>query len=153
LPNLSPGGPPLAGVACTCAALRRLSRLVSAIYDQHLQAVGLTTNQYSLLVVLSRGAMPLGQLARRAATDRTTLTRNLKPITVAGWVSISAGPDARQKVVGLTAAGTALLKAARPEWARAQALIEATLGRTAVADLHGAIAGAMVRLRDLRPDN
>jgi len=133
--------------------LRRLSRLVSAIYDQHLQAAGLTTNQYGLLAILARGAMPLGQLARRAATDRTTLTRNLRPMTVAGWVNISAGQDARQKLVGLTTAGTALLNAAKPDWARAQTLIEATLGRTAVEDLHGAIAGAMVRLRDLRPDN
>jgi DNA-binding MarR family transcriptional regulator len=138
---------------CTCAALRRLSRLVSAIYDRHLEPAGLTTNQYSLLMTLAREPVPLGRLARRAATDRTTLPRNLKPLAEAGWVAISPGADARQRVAALTAAGEEALRRARPAWAKAQALIETTLGQDAVGELHGAIAGAMARLRGLRPDN
>jgi len=146
----SPVGSP---VVCTCAALRRLSRLVSAIYDRHLEPAGLTTNQYSLLMTLSLGAVPLGRLARRAATDRTTLTRNLKPLIKAGWVDMIPGPDARQRVAALTAAGAETLRRAQPAWAEAQALIDTTLGQDAVSGLHGALSGAMARLRGLRPDN
>lgn len=152
-PAVPPAAPPPTGVVCTCAALRRLSRLVSAIYDRHLEPAGLTTNQYSLLMTLAYGPVPLGRLARRAATDRTTLTRNLKPLTAAGWVAISPGPDARQRVALLTDAGAETLRRAQPAWAEAQALIETTLGQDTVGELHGAISGAMARLRGLRPDN
>lgn len=152
-PQPSAPEPPPPAVVCTCAALRRLSRLVSAIYDRHLEPVGLTTNQYSLLMTLAREPVPLGRLARRAATDRTTLTRNLKPLAEAGWVTISPGPDARQRVAALTAAGRDTLRRAQPVWAEAQTLIETTLGQDDVDALHGAISGAMARLRGLRPDN
>jgi DNA-binding MarR family transcriptional regulator len=150
----SPFDPVAAGpVVCTCAALRRLSRRVSAIYDRHLAPSGLTTNQYSLLMTLAAGPLALGVLARRAATDRTTLTRNLAPLARAGWVAVAPGRDGRQRVAGLTAAGVARVAMARSSWAEAQGQIEAVLGRATVAELHGLISGAMARLRPLVVEN
>ncbi len=149
---LAPGHPgPV--IPCTCAALRRLTRQVTAVYDRHLAPAGLTTNQYSLLMTLAQGAMPLGRLARRAAADRTTLTRALAPLARTGLVRLDPGADARQRVARLTPEGEARLRLAQPAWARAQALLETTLGAESVQAMHALIADAMTQLRPLLPRN
>jgi len=71
---------------CTCEGLRRLTRRMTVVYDRHLAEVGLTVGQYSLLVNIGAETLPLSRLARRTATDRTTLTRSLAPLVKAGWV-------------------------------------------------------------------
>ena len=40
--------------ACTCAKLRKLTRAMSRLYDQHMATVGLKTTQYSVLASASR---------------------------------------------------------------------------------------------------
>jgi DNA-binding MarR family transcriptional regulator len=57
---------------------------MTAVYDGHLAEVGLTVGQYALLVNIGAETMPLSRLARRTATDRTTLTRTLTPLIKAG---------------------------------------------------------------------
>jgi DNA-binding MarR family transcriptional regulator len=146
-PALPPSPP-----ACTCATLRRFSRRLSAIYDRHLAAAGLTTNQYSLLMTLHvAGPSPLGRLARRAAMDRTTLTRLIAPLARAGWVESRPGTDPRQRILALTGTGRDRLAAAQPHWRAAQDRIETALGADSVGQLHAAVAQAMPRLRALLP--
>jgi len=60
--------------------------------------------------------------------DRTTLSRNLKPLLAAGWLQEQRGPDARQRLIVITARGSALLRRARPLWQRAQDQVEAAFG-------------------------
>lgn len=134
---------------CTCAALRRLTRQVSAVYDHHLAPAGLKTSQYSLLMNLTEDGLPLSALARRTGTDRTTLTRNLTPLARAGWVTMEHGPDARQRLARLTPAGARKRAAAYPLWEQAQSLIETTLGDDAVHDMHARIDTALRLLRPL----
>jgi DNA-binding MarR family transcriptional regulator len=83
----------------------------------------LTASQFSTLVAASLGGgMPLGQLADRLGTDRTTLTRVLAPLERRGLVgSGGAKGDARSRIVSLTEAGRLLLAAAIPAWDAAQA--------------------------------
>ena len=90
---------------CTCNALRRLARRVSAIYDRHVAVTGLKTSQFSLPMILRVAPISLISLARRSATDRTTLTRNLALLIRSGWVRMAPGQDARQRIVALTEAG------------------------------------------------
>lgn len=138
---------------CTCAALRRLTRQVSAVYDHHLASAGLKTSQYSLLMNLTEGGMPLSTLAQRTGTDRTTLTRNLAPLARAGWVAMGKGGDARQRLAQLTEAGARKRAAAYPLWEQAQSLIQTTLGDDAVRDLHTRIDTTVALLRPLIPHN
>jgi len=138
---------------CTCAALRRLTRQVSAVYDQHLAAAGLKTSQYSLLMHLTESGMALSTLARRTGTDRTTLTRNLAKLVRAGWVAMEPGPDARQRLTRLTPAGAAKRTAARSFWEQAQTTIEQTLSDDAVRELHDRIETAARLLRPLIQKN
>jgi DNA-binding MarR family transcriptional regulator len=125
---------------CTCSKLRRLTRRLTAVYDRELAAVGLRVTQYSLLATLhceAGAGMPIGELADRMDMDRTTLTRNLKPLIKHDWAElVSAGHDARVRLARITTAGSAALQAAKPHWKRAQLEINRTLGDATVAGLH-----------------
>ena len=116
--------------ACTCANLRKASRLVTQFYDAALQPVGLRATQFTLLATLSkRGSLPHSKLAEALVMDRTTLTRNLKPLVDRGLIEVGQGADQRVRHIALTAAGNAALDAAMPCWRQAQARIVERLGR------------------------
>jgi DNA-binding MarR family transcriptional regulator len=123
---------------CTCFKLRRLSRRVTAVYDRALSAAGMRVTQYSLLGHL-RGlsGVPISELAEMLDMDRTTLTRNLKPLVEAGWVKVrSSGEDARVRLVQLTSAGEERWKAARAYWRQAQDEVNTTIGVDGLAAMH-----------------
>ena len=127
--------------ACTCFRLRSLTRRVTRLYDQVLAPSGLTVTQYSLLAhALRQDAAPtVSELAQQLFTDRTTLTRNLKPLVDAGLVKVADGADARSKAVRVTARGRSAFQAARPLWKEAQARLRAQAGGARLAALHGLI--------------
>ena len=107
--------PKPASTPCLCNALRQASRAVSRLYDEELRGVGLRTTQYSLLHILARaGQVRQGDLGGLTRLEETTLTRNLRPLVAAGWVSVRSGDDRREKLVTITAAGIAKLAEARP---------------------------------------
>jgi len=75
------------------------------------------------------GGARIGQLASRLAMDRTTLTRNIRPLEQAGLLRVSRAPDdARARVLTLTRAGEDKLRAAFPLWERAQKRVRELLG-------------------------
>lgn len=136
-------------VGCTCFALRKLTRTVTRLYDQHLAAVGLKTTQYSLLKNIAYKESPVAELAARLSTERTTLTRNLKPLIDAGWVELRPGTDSRQRIATLTDAGRDMIKSARQAWRSAQSELERTLGMDVVRALHAHLDNALIRLTPL----
>ena len=106
---------------CICFNLRRASRAVSQAYDGFLQASGLKTTQFSLLGhLVAQGPMSVTQLAERLGMDRTTLTRNLRPLERKGLVAIGSGDNRRTRRIVLTEEGRAAFAKARPLWAEAQ---------------------------------
>jgi len=136
--------------ACTCFKLRSLTRRVTQMYDQTLAPSGLKVTQYSLLAHARRGtgqpAPTLSELAQKLFTDRTTLTRNLKPLADAGFVNVICGADARSKVVVVTAAGEAALHAARPLWKAAQLRLRELAGTERVEVLHALVDAILPQL-------
>src|ERR1700752_822715 len=138
---------------CTCFALRKLTRTVTRLYDMQLAAVGLKTTQYSLLRWISAESLPMAELAARTNTERTTLTRNLKPLVDAGWVELKPGADPRQKIVTITPAGRQTIAAAKDGWRKAQSQLESALGIDAVRDLHQKLDAALVKLNPLLEKN
>ena len=129
---------PAGAGGCTCFKLRRLTRRVTAVYDRALSASGMRVTQYSVLAHL-RGlpGVPMSQLAETLDMDRTTLTRNLKPLLDAGWVEVQASAgDARVRLVRITSAGEAQWQAARVYWRRAQDEVNATIGTVKLGGLH-----------------
>jgi DNA-binding MarR family transcriptional regulator len=136
-------------VGCTCFTLRKLTRTVTRLYDQHLADAGIKTTQFSLLKWISHAPMPIGELASRMNTERTTLTRNLKPLIDAGWVGVKPGADPRQRIVSITGAGRTLIDSANIAWRTAQGKLEDALGADTVRDLHVRLDSALVKLNPL----
>ncbi|MGZ5780183.1 MAG: MarR family winged helix-turn-helix transcriptional regulator [Burkholderiaceae bacterium] len=136
-------------IGCTCFSLRKLSRTVTRLYDQHLAEAGLKTTQYSLLKNIDLKPLPIAELAERLSLERTTLTRNLKPLIDAGWVELKAGSDSRQRIPTITKSGRETIKLAKQAWQRAQIELQKTMGEQAVRDLHAHIDTALSRLTPL----
>lgn len=106
---------------CTCANIRKAARVVTQMYDTALQETGLKSGQLSLLASLSKlGEMPITVLANIKVMDRTTLTRNLKPLIRDGLISITTEEDQRVRVVGLTKKGVKQFDEAYPLWVKVQ---------------------------------
>ena len=115
--------------ACTCANLRKAARVVTQRYQSALQPTGLKATQFTLLATLAnRGDLPLTHLAEALMMDRTTLTRNLKPLVRRRLVSIENEQDQRVRQIKLTAKGSTAFKNALPHWAVAQSKIVSGLG-------------------------
>ena len=120
---------PLSIELCSCAAVRKAARIVTKMYEAALQPTGLKAGQITLLAVLSKqGDMPLTTLADALVMDRTTLTRNLKPMVRDGLVRIETETDQRVRKVELTAKGTQKMAEAYPLWAEVQSRLVDGLG-------------------------
>ena len=117
-------------VPCNCMSLRQAARHVSQFYDQQLAPFGLTLNQYALLARLAtRGAAPITEVAQGLVMDRTTLTRNLKPLQAAGLLTQKPNEaDRRSQTLSLTSRGEQVFALATPAWAAAQARFEQEVG-------------------------
>ncbi len=117
---------------CVCFNFRKAARAVTQLYDATLEPSGLRATQFSLLTVLQiRRSVTISRLAREMVTDRTTLTRNLKPLEKRGLVTVVAGDkDRRTREVALTARGRKALATALPLWREAQSRAIGAVGRT-----------------------
>ena len=116
---------------CTCFGLRKAARAVTQMYDQALKPSGLRATQLSLLIAAERaGPRPIGELAELMVMDRTTLTRNLKPLLDKGFLENIEGADRRRRPIGITPAGREAMAQALPYWREAQSRMAGSLGRS-----------------------
>ena len=135
---------------CTCFRVRSAARRVTQIYSKHLAPTGLKISQFSLLgFVTARGPVTITELSDLLATDRTTLTRNLRPLLSSGVVERATAADKRRHELVATPAGRALFKRALPLWAAAEQEVRLAMGTKLTADLHGALERSMERLATL----
>jgi DNA-binding MarR family transcriptional regulator len=115
--------------ACICNNLRRAARLVTNYYDKLLEPTGLRVSQITILVVLYRfGVQTINEMAGKLELDRTTLTRNLKPLAHQGLLTIAPGSDQRTRVVTLTPKGEAVLLKVLPLWEQTQSYMVEGIG-------------------------
>ncbi|NUO77253.1 MAG: winged helix-turn-helix transcriptional regulator [Lysobacter sp.] len=133
---------------CTCFRVRKLTRLMSQRYDQALAPAGLNLNQYSILRRADAVPRSIGELAMVLGMDRTTLSRDLKPLIAAGWVGTAPGEDARQRRVRVTSAGRRTIARAEPLWLSAQNDIERKLGTAGLQALHEQLDLAIGHLKE-----
>lgn len=133
---------------CTCFRMRKLARLMSQRYDQALAPAGLNLNQYSILRRTGGQGRPLGEIARELGMDRSTLSRDLKPLVQANWIETVPGVDARQRRLRITAEGQRAIERAQPLWRQAQDAIDQGLGAEGIAALHTQLDRAIAQLQD-----
>lgn len=139
-------------LGCTNFKLRQLMRSVTQHYDAELAKAGLKTTQYSLLShVVQLGPLRPGELARAMTLEPSTLSRNLRPLIDAGWVTLSAGDDARSRRVAATPAGRDKRAEAKRRWKAAQLALNARLGAHDVASLHLLLDRCTQRMQEDTP--
>jgi DNA-binding MarR family transcriptional regulator len=114
---------------CACFNVRRFNRVLTQHFATALRGSELEATQMPLLARLAVGPTTLAELTDWLAMDRTTLLRNLKPLTRHRWIEDLAGTGGRARSLRLTASGHQLLAAAQPVWQRAQARVVAAFGR------------------------
>jgi len=123
--------------ACTCLKIRRIARRLTRSYDRALAPAGLTVNQFGLIAKLygatqggARG-VPLGAFAARVGMHPTTLNRDLRALKARKLIVAIDADDKRVRAVTITRKGAAALRAAIPHWRKAQAALDAALGKDA----------------------
>src|SRR5688500_18605074 len=81
---------------CTCLRVRQASRVLTRVYDEVLRPLGVQTSQLTLLVAVAEfgeSGASLGALADALVMDRTTLTRNVRPLENAGLLRNARSPE------------------------------------------------------------
>lgn len=107
---------------CACQNLRRLTRIVTRIYDQELRKAGLEITHFGLLTALARtGEANQKRLSAGFAMDSTTLTRTLRLLRKRRWVQVKRGKDKRERLFSLTRAGQRQIAEAQSHWQSAEA--------------------------------
>jgi DNA-binding MarR family transcriptional regulator len=142
---------------CVCSQVRRLARKLSSHYDTLLSPENLTITQYSLLANIDRaGQLSHTALAEKVGMERTTLTRNLRPLIRAKWVSAATGQDRRRHLLHLTTAGRRKLVRSLPRWAEAQGQFLSQIGPASLQELRALMTSAETAVtKDLtaKPEN
>lgn len=116
---------------CVSNNLHQTARAVSRIYAEEMRPSGLARSQFAILANLNHaGPLALSELADRMYMDRTTLTRNLKPLEKSDLLTRwRSDDDARVTLVAITDKGQRKLAEARRYWRRAQNRLLAMFGK------------------------
>lgn len=131
-----------AKTACHCINLRRAANTITKLYDSGLGEIGLSGNQFYLLVSLSENdSASVTELANYVGLERSTLVRTLKPLIEAGYVQDLSGQSQRNRILHLTETGMEKVRAGKVIWEDLQVSIEEKLGTDNVAVLEKILEG------------
>jgi len=120
---------------CLLTRTRRISRVITNIYDHEMRSLGVGSAQVSLLATIARlDGASRAEIGRANYQERSTLTRNLALLLKEGWVE-ELPAEGRSRPIILSEAGRKLLAAAAPRWRAAQAEARKLLGDEGAAAL------------------
>ena len=115
--------------SCACHRVRTAARAVTRAYDEALRPVGLRATQLIVLVATAADdALSITALAKLMGMDRSTLTRNLRPLEAEGLIAMGAEGWRRSRTLEITKKGRARLREAMPLWETAQQTLQDRLG-------------------------
>jgi DNA-binding MarR family transcriptional regulator len=114
---------------CGSLNFRRTARAVTRMYDTALQASGIRSTQFGLLIGIAKTQpVSMGKLAEVLVVDQTTLTRSLRLLEKEELITISPRSTRRQRFLALTPAGEEALERSLPLWRAAHARFTGTIG-------------------------
>ena len=124
--------------SCACHRVRTAARAVTRAYDEALRPVGLRATQLSVLVAAAADeAVSITALAKLMGMDRSTLTRNLRPLEAEGLIALGNEGWRRSRVLKVTKKGRSKLRDALPLWEKAQATLRKSLGEKSWSQIRG----------------
>jgi DNA-binding MarR family transcriptional regulator len=132
---------------CLLTRIRRISRVITSIYDEAMRPHGINAPQFSLLVVIAKlDGASRAEIGRANHQDRSTLTRNLALLLSEGWIEEIVPKGGRSRPIVTTPKGRELLAGAAGAWRGAQAKAKQLLGEDG--------AAAIIRIADgIPPDD
>jgi len=121
---------------CTCTRVRTAARLVSRAYDNALREAGLKASQLAVLAAVAAVEVAsIAALSKALSMDRTTLSRNLRPLVNEKLVTLVEEGGGRSKTVRVTKNGEARLQMAIPLWREAQQALARQAGTGLLTEL------------------
>jgi DNA-binding MarR family transcriptional regulator len=122
---------------CNCNAMRKASRQITRLYDEHLEPTGLRITQFLTLAVLNEvGGAPINALAERLDVERTAMGKMVGFLERDGLIKIRPSPtDGRSRLIELTERGRRVHAEASPLWRKAQREFERLNGKDNVSEL------------------
>jgi DNA-binding MarR family transcriptional regulator len=129
-------------VECECLGfrVRKLNRIVSAIYDSALASAGVKTSQFTVLVAIAnRESVRPSELTRLLQLDESTLSRNVERMCSKGWLRLVPDADRRSHLIEITEKGQILIGKCLPAWQEAQDKVSKWLGAESIAALRSAL--------------
>ena len=136
------------GQSCVCYNLRKASRTITRLYDEFLKPSGIQATQLTILLgtkILQ--PVTLKYLSKASMMDRTTLSRNLKPLEKNQLVRVEPGQDRRERIVTLTDTGEEVLIKAYPLWEHAHNKIISGLNQKGLNTLLTSLSDVVVLTR------
>ena len=126
---------------CCCFNMPKVTRAVTQYYDRFLEPAGIRATQFTLLAALfSTKGKTLTEIAESLVMDRTTLTRNLKPLEKMGLIATVQTLDKRSKAYVLTPEGEQIVEKCVPLWQQAQNSVVNALGADVYQDIVAKLA-------------
>ena len=105
-------------------------------YEACFRGTGLRATQFTLLASLAQtGPLPISLLASSLGLERTSLTRNLRPLEKRGLVETVTDDDRRIRRIKITKRGEVVALEALGAWKRAQSSVGEVLRRSDIRDL------------------
>ena len=114
---------------CASFNFRRTARAVTRLYDMALEASGIRSTQFAILVGIAKNQpVSIGTLADVLVIDSTTLTRSLRLLKKERLITISERAAMRRRFLTITAKGERTLQRSLPPWRKAHERFVATIG-------------------------
>lgn len=114
---------------CVALRARRMSRIITRIYDDALRRLGLTASQFTLLTaVAQQDGVTAAEIGFDLDIEKSTLSRNLKRLVSLRLINMDPPAGRRGRGLHLTAAGEDALRAAFPIWRETQQRVVQTMG-------------------------
>jgi DNA-binding MarR family transcriptional regulator len=125
---------------CVGFRVRKLNRMVTAIYDGALAGAGLKLSQFTVLVAVANTekARP-SELTKLLEMDESTVSRNVERMCARGWLRLTPEEDRRSHLIEVTDKGRTVIRKCLPAWQQAQEEIIKRLGTESVAALRSVL--------------
>jgi DNA-binding MarR family transcriptional regulator len=123
-----------------------LERLLTRLYDDALDPVGIRVNQLTMLsIIASMESLRAVDIGRFLEMDKSTVSRGLASLRTNGWVEDNRAETGNRKKLALTPEGANVLARAVPLWRAAGEAAEELLGKTSAEALRSAADAYLTR--------
>lgn len=114
---------------CIVTRVRRLSRIITRLYDYDLKDTGITASQFILLTQIAReDGVAAVTIGRTLDIEKSTLSRNLKRMLKLELLTTDPPRGRARRGLHLTEKGKHVIGQAYPIWAKTQAKVEEVMG-------------------------